>query len=43
MKDKIIIKGASEHNLKHIDLVIKRDQLVVVTGVSGSGDRKSVV
>lgn len=37
MKDKIIIKGASEHNLKHIDLVIKRDQLVVVTGVSGSG------
>lgn len=37
MKDKIIIKGACEHNLKCIDLVIKRDQLVVVTGVSGSG------
>lgn len=37
MKDKIIIRGASEHNLKNIDLIIKRDQLVVVTGVSGSG------
>jgi excinuclease ABC subunit A len=37
MKDKIIIKGACEHNLKCIDLEIKRDQLVVVTGVSGSG------
>lgn len=33
----IIIKGASEHNLKNIDLEIPRDQLVVFTGVSGSG------
>jgi excinuclease ABC subunit A len=34
---KIIIKGAKEHNLKNIDVEIPRDQLVVVTGVSGSG------
>ncbi len=33
----IIIKGASEHNLKRIDLEIPRDRLVVITGVSGSG------
>ncbi|MGI6198772.1 MAG: excinuclease ABC subunit UvrA [Candidatus Cloacimonadaceae bacterium] len=37
MKKKIIIKGANEHNLKNIDLEIPRDQLVVFTGVSGSG------
>ena len=36
MKD-IIIKGAREHNLKNIDLVIPRDKLVVFTGLSGSG------
>jgi excinuclease ABC subunit A len=36
-KDKIVIKGAREHNLKNIDLDIPRDQLVVLTGVSGSG------
>jgi excinuclease ABC subunit A len=36
-KDKIIIKGAREHNLKNIDLEIPRDKLVVLTGVSGSG------
>jgi len=35
--DKIIIKGAREHNLKGIDLVIPRDKLIVITGVSGSG------
>lgn len=35
--DKIIIKGACEHNLKCIDLEIPRDQLVVITGLSGSG------
>src|ERR671913_774 len=33
----IRIRGAREHNLKNIDLVIPRDQLVVVTGLSGSG------
>ena len=33
----IRIKGASQHNLKHINLDIPRDQLVVITGVSGSG------
>ena len=37
MNDKIVIKGAKEHNLKNIDLEIPRDKLVVVTGLSGSG------
>lgn len=36
-KDKIIIKGAREHNLKNIDLEIPRDAFVVITGLSGSG------
>ncbi len=36
-KNSIIIKGAREHNLKNIDLELPRDQLVVLTGVSGSG------
>jgi excinuclease ABC subunit A len=35
--DAIIVKGAREHNLKNIDVVIPRDKLVVITGVSGSG------
>ena len=33
----IIVKGAREHNLKNIDVVVPRDKLVVITGVSGSG------
>ena len=37
LKDKIIIKGAREHNLKNVDLEIPRNKLVVFTGVSGSG------
>ncbi|MBI2985277.1 MAG: excinuclease ABC subunit UvrA [Deltaproteobacteria bacterium] len=37
MPGKIVIKGAREHNLKNVDLEIPRDQLVVITGVSGSG------
>lgn len=36
-KDKIIIKGAKEHNLKNVDITIPRDKLVVMTGLSGSG------
>ena len=36
-RDKIVIKGAREHNLKNIDLEIPRDKLVVITGLSGSG------
>jgi excinuclease ABC subunit A len=36
-QDAIIVKGAREHNLKNIDVVIPRDKLVVITGVSGSG------
>lgn len=35
--DKLVIKGAREHNLKNIDLEIPRDKLVVFTGLSGSG------
>ena len=37
MTNVIRIKGASQHNLKHINLDIPRDRLVVITGVSGSG------
>ena len=37
MNDKIIIKGAKEHNLKNINLEIPKNKLVVVTGLSGSG------
>jgi len=35
--DSIVIKGAREHNLKNIDLVLPRNRLIVVTGLSGSG------
>src|SRR5262244_3724852 len=35
--DRIVVRGAREHNLKSIDLEIPRDQLVVLTGLSGSG------
>ncbi|MGG3110016.1 excinuclease ABC subunit UvrA [Bacillus velezensis] len=35
--DRIEVKGARAHNLKNIDVTIPRDQLVVVTGLSGSG------
>lgn len=37
MPDRIVVKGAREHNLKNIDVDIPRDQLVVITGLSGSG------
>ncbi|MDR3560160.1 MAG: excinuclease ABC subunit UvrA [Negativicutes bacterium] len=37
MKDKIIVKGARQHNLKNIDIEIPREELVVITGLSGSG------
>src|SRR5690625_7403534 len=36
-KKNIIIKGAKLHNLKNIDVVIPRNKLIVVTGLSGSG------
>ena len=35
--EKIIVKGAREHNLKNIDIEIPRDKFVVITGISGSG------
>lgn len=37
MEDRIIIRGAREHNLKNVDLDIPRNELVVITGLSGSG------
>lgn len=37
MLDKLVIKGAKEHNLKNVNLEIPRDKLVVFTGLSGSG------
>ena len=37
MAEKIIIRGAREHNLKNVDLEIPRDKLIVFTGISGSG------
>jgi excinuclease ABC subunit A len=36
-QDKIVVRGAREHNLKDIEVEIPRDQLVVITGISGSG------
>src|SRR3954465_6492801 len=35
--DQIVVKGARQHNLKNIDVAIPRNQLVVITGLSGSG------
>ena len=35
--DKIIIRGAREHNLKNVDVDLPRDKLIVMTGLSGSG------
>ena len=37
MLDKLIVRGAREHNLKNVSLEIPRDKLVVFTGLSGSG------
>src|ERR1700687_4055244 len=37
MSDTIVVKGAREHNLRNVDLVLPRDQLIVFTGLSGSG------
>ncbi|MFN8448670.1 MAG: excinuclease ABC subunit UvrA [Anaerolineae bacterium] len=36
-QDKIVVRGAREHNLKNIDVEIPRNRLVVITGLSGSG------
>ena len=37
MVDKIVIRGAREHNLQQVDLELPRDKLIVFTGLSGSG------
>jgi excinuclease ABC subunit A len=39
--DSIVISGAREHNLKNISLTLPRDKLIVITGLSGSGSRRS--
>jgi excinuclease ABC subunit A len=36
-QDKLVIRGAQQHNLKNIDLTLPRNKLIVITGVSGSG------
>src|SRR5256884_5897433 len=36
-QDRLIVRGAREHNLKNIDITIPRDKMVVITGLSGSG------
>ena len=37
MEEKIIIKGAKEHNLKNVNLELPRNKFIVFTGLSGSG------
>ena len=37
MEDKIIIRGAKEHNLKNVSLELPRNKFIVFTGLSGSG------
>ena len=37
MEDKIIIRGAKEHNLKNVNLELPRNKFIVFTGLSGSG------
>ncbi len=37
MPDRIVVRGAREHNLKNVDVEIPRERLVVITGLSGSG------
>ena len=37
MHNKLIIKGARQHNLKNIDLELEKDSLIVISGLSGSG------
>ncbi|NLH99818.1 MAG: excinuclease ABC subunit UvrA [Chthonomonadales bacterium] len=36
-QDRIVIRGARQHNLKNIDLELPRDRMIVITGISGSG------
>ncbi|HEY7506795.1 MAG TPA: ATP-binding cassette domain-containing protein, partial [Nitrososphaera sp.] len=37
MHDKIVIRGARQHNLKNVNVEIPKNRLVVITGLSGSG------
>ena len=36
-QDRIVVRGAREHNLRNVDVAFPRDRLVVITGLSGSG------
>ena len=42
MNEKLIIKGAREHNLKNIDLTLPRNKLIVFTGLSGKRKNEKV-
>ncbi len=42
-QDKIIVRGAKEHNLKNVNVEIPRNKLVVITGLSGSGKKLACV
>ncbi|HAF85562.1 MAG TPA: hypothetical protein DCG32_04190, partial [Sphaerochaeta sp.] len=37
MQNKLIVKGAREHNLKNIDIELEKNKLIVISGLSGSG------
>ena len=37
MSDKLIVRGAREHNLRNVSIELPRDRLIVFTGISGSG------
>ena len=42
-QDKIIVRGAKEHNLKNVNVEIPRNKLVVITGLSGSGKKLACI
>ena len=43
MADRLVVKGAREHNLRGVDLELPRDAMIVFTGLSGSGKSLSLI